>query len=102
LKKNQTFKIKADGHHANSHNGCFMECPLPGAEQTSLGRRLISANDPRDRAIALRWVLRDIKGKRLKWSPVSQDDLQTLTQFGLVEMQNDVPVLTKTGVSAIA
>jgi len=56
----------------------------------------------RDRAIALRWTLRDIKGNRWKLSPISQDDLQTLSQLELVEIHNDVPVLTRAGLNAIA
>jgi hypothetical protein len=40
-----------------------------------------------DRAIHLRWVLRDIVGKRTKLSPVSPDDLRTLIEMGLVEMR---------------
>jgi hypothetical protein len=31
-----------------------------------------------ERAIRLRWALRDIKAQRAKMSPVSPDDLQTL------------------------
>jgi len=50
-----------------------------------------------DRAITLRWALRDIKGKRLKMSPVSQADLSTLVHLGLIEMRDDVPVLTNAG-----
>jgi hypothetical protein len=53
-----------------------------------------------DRAIHLRWALRDIKGKRMK-SPVSPDDLRTLIEMGLVEMRNDSPVLTNAGHAAI-
>jgi hypothetical protein len=45
--------------------------------------------------------LRDIKGKRLKWSPVSPDDLRTLIEMGLVEMRDDVPVLTHKGDRAL-
>ena len=56
----------------------------------------------RDRAISLRWVLRDIKSNRLNWSPVSQYDLQILIITGLVEMRNDAPVLTNAGADAIA
>jgi len=56
----------------------------------------------RDRAIALRWTLRDIKGRRWKLSSMNQDDLQTLRQLELVEMQNNVPVLTSAGLNAIA
>jgi hypothetical protein len=45
-------------------------------------------------------MLRDIKAKRLKWSPISPDDVLTLIKFGMVEMQNDTPVLTSAGLSA--
>ncbi|SHK03870.1 hypothetical protein SAMN05444159_2248 [Bradyrhizobium lablabi] len=48
-------------------------------------------------AIRLRWSLRDIKGKRTKLMPVSPDDLRTLIEMGLVEMQNEEPVLTDLG-----
>ncbi len=50
-----------------------------------------------DRAIALRWALRDIKAKRLKLSPVSAGDLKILIELGLIEMRDDVPVLTTAG-----
>jgi hypothetical protein len=50
-----------------------------------------------DRAIGLRWTLRDIKAKRLKMLPVSAADLSALIDLGLVEMRNDVPVLTDSG-----
>jgi hypothetical protein len=49
------------------------------------------------RAIALRWALRDIRGERLKLSPVADGDLRVLIELGLVEMQNDVPILTEAG-----
>ena len=50
-----------------------------------------------DNAIRLRWVLRDIKGKRLKFSPVDPNDLRTLIDMGYVEMKNDQPVVTTAG-----
>jgi hypothetical protein len=50
-----------------------------------------------DNAIRLRWALRDIKGKRLKLTPVDPNDLRTLIDMGYVEIQNDVPVLTSAG-----
>jgi hypothetical protein len=50
-----------------------------------------------ERAIALRWTLRDIKAKRTKLSPVSESDLRKLIDLGLVEMQDEEPVLTSTG-----
>jgi hypothetical protein len=62
---------------------------------------IYTAREDRDRAIVLRWALRDIKGERLKWSPVNQPDLQTLIDLGLVEIRDDRPVLTNAGVSAI-
>ena len=54
-----------------------------------------------DRAIHLRWVLRDIVGKRTKLSPVSPDDLRTLIEMGLVEMRDEIPVLTHAGDRAL-
>jgi hypothetical protein len=53
-----------------------------------------------ERSIALRWILRDIKGKRLKLSPVSDSDLRALIELGLVEMLDDEPVLTNSGHAA--
>ena len=53
------------------------------------------------RAIDLRWTLRDIKANRLKLSPVSASDLATLTELGLIEMRDDVPVLTQAGHDAL-
>ncbi len=55
-----------------------------------------------DTAIRLRWVLRDIRGKRTKLSPISQNDLMALIELGLIEMQNDEPALTNEGMRAIA
>jgi len=54
-----------------------------------------------DRAIELRWALRDIKAKRLKLSPVSPADLAALTDLGLIEMRDDGPVLTQAGHDAL-
>ena len=50
-----------------------------------------------DLAIHLRWVLRDIKGKRTKMSPVSPDDLKTFFEMGLLEIRDDVPLITNKG-----
>ena len=77
-----------------------------GATKSALLKAIIEpdiyiASKDRERAILLRWVLRDIKNNRLKWSPVNQFDLQTLTDMGLVELQDDMPVLTKAGVKAV-
>ena len=51
-----------------------------------------------DNAIRLRWALRDIRGDRLKFSPVNPNDLRVLIDMGYVTMQDDVPVVTPAGV----
>jgi Mn-dependent DtxR family transcriptional regulator len=50
-----------------------------------------------ERAIGLRWTLRDIQARRLKLSPVSSEDLRVLTELGLIEVHDDEPVLTPAG-----
>ena len=62
---------------------------------------IYTAPADRERAINLRWVLRDIKANRLKLSPVDELDLRDLIEMRLVEMRNDAPVLTNAGVNAI-
>jgi hypothetical protein len=54
-----------------------------------------------EKAIALRWALRDIRARRLKLSPVSEQDLAVLIELGLIEMQGEVPVLTQAGSDAV-
>jgi hypothetical protein len=54
-----------------------------------------------DTAIHLCWVLRDIKAKRTKLSPVSPDDLSTLIEMGLIEMRDEAPALTNEGERAL-
>ena len=76
------------------------------AEMSNLLKAIVkpdiyTARADRGRAIALRWVLREIKSNRLKWSPINQHDLRILTIMGLVEMRDDAPVLTNAGVSVI-
>jgi hypothetical protein len=51
--------------------------------------------------IDLRWTLRDIKAKRWKLSPINPSHLEQLMAMGLVEMRNDDPVLTNSGLDAI-
>jgi hypothetical protein len=54
-----------------------------------------------DNAIRLRWALRDIKGNRLKLTPVDPNDMRTLIDMGFVEMINDEPVVTAAGLQQI-
>lgn len=56
---------------------------------------------PLERAIALRWTLRDIKAKRLKFSPVGATDLTLLTELGLIETSDEIPALTQAGHDAL-
>jgi hypothetical protein len=52
-------------------------------------------------AIRLRWALRDIKSERTKLLPVNPDDLRTLIEMGLVEIEDEKPVLTTAGHRAL-
>jgi Mn-dependent DtxR family transcriptional regulator len=54
-----------------------------------------------ERAIGLRWTLRDIQARRLKMSPVSDEDLRALTELGLVEVRDEGPVLTPAGTAVL-
>jgi hypothetical protein len=77
------------------------------AEMSNLLKAIVepdicTARADRNRAIDLRWVLRDIRSNRLNWSPVNPHDLRMLTIMGLVEMRDDAAVLTNAGFSAIA
>jgi hypothetical protein len=53
-----------------------------------------------ERTISLRWMLRDIKANRTKLSPISESDMRTLIELGLVEMRDDSPALTNEGHAA--
>jgi hypothetical protein len=59
------------------------------------------ANFDLDKAIALRWTLRDIVAKRLKLTPLKDDDLHTLMELGLIEMRDGAPVVTQSGLAAL-
>jgi hypothetical protein len=54
-----------------------------------------------EKAIALRWALRDIVAGRTRLTPLKQDDLQTLLELGLVEIRDDNPVVTEGGLAAL-
>lgn len=54
-----------------------------------------------DRAIGLRWTLRDIQACRLKMSPVSDEDLRILSELGLIDLRDEGPVLTQAGIAAL-
>ena len=52
-------------------------------------------------AIHLRWVMRDIRSERTKFSPISANDLTALVQLGLVEMREGLPMLSGLGLLAL-
>ena len=54
-----------------------------------------------EKAIGLRWTLRDIQARRLKLSPVSDEDLHVLTELGLIEIRDEGPVLTEAGAAVL-
>jgi hypothetical protein len=54
-----------------------------------------------ERAIGLRWTLRDIQSRRLKMSPVGDEDLRVLTDLGLIELRDEGPVLTQAGTAVL-
>jgi hypothetical protein len=54
-----------------------------------------------ERAIGLRWTLRDIQARRLKMSPVSNEDLRVLSELGLIEVRDDGPALTGSGIAVL-
>jgi hypothetical protein len=54
-----------------------------------------------DKAIDLRWMLRDIQARRTRMSPVSDEDLRLLTDLGLIEVRDEGPVLTQTAIAVL-
>jgi len=54
-----------------------------------------------ERAIRLRWALRDILANRTKFLPLADADLQLLIEMRLVEMRDDEPALTEAGLAVI-
>src|SRR3954463_11576224 len=66
----------------------------------NMAERLL-ANFELEKAIALRWALRDIVAERTRLTPPKDDELQTLLDLGLVEMRDDHPVVTEAGLAAL-
>jgi hypothetical protein len=54
-----------------------------------------------ERAIGLRWTLRDIQARRLKMSSVSDEDLRVLTELGMIEVRDEGPVWTQAGTTVV-
>jgi hypothetical protein len=71
------------------------------AVRQAQGAKSLLAGLDLDTAIRLRWAMRDIRAKRTKLSPVSEDDLATLIDLGFVEMREEIPRLTDLGVLAL-
>ena len=79
----------------------FQYAPNEALKKAILDPDIYTDKTDRSRAIDLRWVLRDIRAKRTAWWPVGDRDLRVLIEMGLVEMREDVPVLTTLGLDAI-
>lgn len=75
--------------------------PKPALLRAIVEPDILTARADRERAVDLRWILRDIRNRRSKNSPEIQNDLRVLIEFGLVELQQDEPVLTNAGLDAI-
>ena len=45
--------------------------------------------------------MRDIQARRLKMSPVSDEDLTVLKGLGLIEVRDEGPVLTQAGIAVL-
>jgi hypothetical protein len=92
-----------DAHEAKAAIETFREVLNPQQEpRASMHPSVLKIEDLDSvRAIQLRWILRDIKSKRTQLFPVNPDDLRTLTEMGLVEIRDDVLVLTTEGHRAI-
>jgi hypothetical protein len=75
----------------------------PGSAMLQVMHRpdIFSTLVDRDRAIRLRWILRDVKSNRLKFFPVRPEDMQTLIELGLVELHGDTALLTNAGATVI-
>lgn len=54
-----------------------------------------------DKAIGLRWTLRDIQARRLKLSAVSDEDLRLLSELQLIDVRDEGPVLTQAGIAVL-
>ena len=54
-----------------------------------------------ERAIGLRWTLRDIQARRLRMSPASDEDLRTLAELGMIEVRDEGPVLTPAAIAVL-
>lgn len=59
------------------------------------------ANFGLERAVGLRWALRDILANRVTLLPIKDDDLRTLINLELVEIRDDVPAVTAAGLAAL-
>ncbi|MEH2468981.1 hypothetical protein V1281_001763 [Nitrobacteraceae bacterium AZCC 2161] len=51
--------------------------------------------------IDLRWTLRDIKASRLTLTPPDPEHVRELIDRGLVELRDDIPVITEAGLDEL-
>jgi hypothetical protein len=51
--------------------------------------------------IDLRWTLRDIQASRLALTPPDPEHVRELIDRGLVELRDDIPVITEAGLDEL-
>lgn len=78
------------------------DAPLAAIRKAIVEPGIDTSREDRNRAISLRWMLRDIRNDRMKWWPVEQHDQWLLVELGLVEMRDKMPVLTSAGINVIS
>jgi hypothetical protein len=94
-------EMYASGRAAGSSTGTVTAVTNSSSLQEITVPHIRTRSADPDRAMGLRWVLRDIAANRLKLSPVSELDLQDLIEMKLVELRDGIPHLTSAGVTAI-
>jgi hypothetical protein len=91
----------ASDSEASTFARAQFDAPLAALLEAIVEPGIDTSREDRNRAIALRWILRDIKNGRLKWWPIEQHDLWILVELGLVEMRDNQPIVTNAGVDVV-
>jgi hypothetical protein len=94
--------LPASNEAASTFAKAQFDAPLAALRKAIVEPGIDTSREDRSRAIALRWMLRDIKNDRLKWWPVEQHDQWLLVELGLVEMRDEKPILSNAGIKVIS
>jgi hypothetical protein len=93
--------LPATNEAASTFAKAQFDAPLAALRKAIVEPGIDTSREDRSRAIALRWMLRDIKNDRLKWWPIEQHDLWVLVELGLAEWRDNQPILTGAGVDVV-